>query len=186
MPNLAYVFWHHPAAGVAAADYEESLQGFHRTLSAHSPQGFQQSAAFAFRGVPWFPAPAGYLDWYTVDDFTALGMWNEAAAAGPRKEPHDHVARMTGSGFGGLFRLVAGAGSLRQANVGTWLTKPGGMTYGEFFDHISKLIDDATMGLWQRQMALGPGLEFCLHSERRIDIPAIFGPVPIEFRQIWS
>ena len=121
-----------------------------------------------------------------MDDFTSLGLLNEAAVAGARKEPHDHVARMTGAGFGGLFRLVAGNVSLQQINAGTWLTKPAGMPYNTFLDQISKLIDASSMALWQRQMALGPGLEFCLHSAGPIEIPEIFGPVPIELRQIWS
>ena len=91
---LAYVFWHHPADGVDAAVYEESLRTFHRALASHAPEGFLGSAAFAFRGVSWFPAEAGYLDWYNVADFAGLGALNDAAVAGARKEPHDDVARI--------------------------------------------------------------------------------------------
>jgi hypothetical protein len=186
MSNLAYVFWHHPAAGVAAAGYEESLKGFHRALTAHAPPGFRGSASFAFTGAPWFPAGPVYLDWYNVDDFTALGLLNDAAVAGARKQPHDYVARMTGAGFGGVSRRVAGLGSLRQTKAGTWLTKPAGMAYGAFIDQVSEHLDKAGMTLWQRQMALGPGLEFCIHSGGPVEIPVSLGSVSIELRQIWS
>jgi hypothetical protein len=37
---LAYVFWHRAAAGVDAAEYEESLREFHGTLAAYPPGGF--------------------------------------------------------------------------------------------------------------------------------------------------
>src|SRR5260370_1046299 len=84
---LAYLFWHQPAAGVAAAAYEESLRAFHRALSEHKPHGYLGSASFGFQGTPWFPAQPGYLDWYTVADFTSLGLLNEAAVAGARKVP---------------------------------------------------------------------------------------------------
>jgi len=183
---LAYVFWHHPAAGAEVAAYEEALRSFHRTLTVHAPDGFLASAAFGFKDVPWFPAASGYLDWYTVADFAGLGLLNDAAVAGARKDPHDHVARMAGAGFGGLFRLIDGRAAFAESNVGTWLKKPDGMKYDAFLQQVSKLIDPASMGLWQRQMSLGPGLEFCIHSPKRIEAPAAFGPVSIEFRPIWS
>jgi hypothetical protein len=181
---LAYVFWHHAAAGIDTAAYEESLRKFHHTLAAHAPEGFLGSAAFAFRGVPWFPAESGYLDWYKIDDFAGLGKLNDAAVAGARKEPHDHVARMAGAGFGGVFRLVAGNADLPRTQIGTWLRKPDGMTYDAFLEQASGLVDASKMGLWQRQMTLGPGLEFCLHSPNRIEAPAAFSPVQVELASI--
>ena len=45
---LAYVFWHHPAPGVNAGVYEQSLRAFHGTLAAHAPAGFLGSAALAW------------------------------------------------------------------------------------------------------------------------------------------
>src|SRR6266849_11055008 len=130
---LAYVFWHHPASGVDATVYEDALKTFHSTLTG--------SASFAFHDVPWFPAPSGYLDWYTVADFASLGALNEAAVAGARKEPHDNVARLAGAGFGGLYRLIAGKADLSRTNTGTWLRKPDGMKYADFLDQALKLVD---------------------------------------------
>jgi len=172
---LAYAFWHHPAAGVAAASYEEALRAFHRTLTG--------SAAFAFRDVPWFPAQSGYLDWYTVKDFAGLGELNDAAVTGARKEPHDQVARMAGAGFGGLYRLVAGQTDLPRTTSGTWLSKPAGMKYTDFLEQASRLVNRSS--LWQRQMTLGPGPEFCLLGSGGIEAPEAFSPVSIELRQVW-
>jgi hypothetical protein len=181
---LAYVFWHQPAAGVAAAVYEEALRAFHRALRAHSPDGFRESAAFGFRGVPWFPAESGYMDWYAIADFTSLGLLNEAAVAGARQAPHDDVARLAGAGLGGLFKLVAGSACFEQMNFGTWMKKPEGMSYSALLARAASLIDPASMGLWQRQMNLGPGLEFCIGSPGRVAAPAEFSPVAIELRHV--
>lgn len=181
---LAYVFWHQPAAGVDTTVYEEALRAFHHALGAHPPDGFGESAAFGFRDVPWFPAESGYLDWYAIGDFTSLGLLNEAAVAGAKQAPHDDVARLAGSGFGGLYRLVAGRACFEQMNYGTWMKKPEGMSYRAFLERAASLIDPTSMGLWQRQMNLGPGLEFCIGSPGRLAAPAEFSPVPIELRQV--
>lgn len=182
---LAYVFWHRAAAGVHAADYEESLREFHGTLASYPPSGFLGSASFRFPAAPWFPAGSGYLDWYRVADFASLGLLNEAAVAGARKAPHDRAARMAGAGFGGLFKLVAGRESIPQASFGTWLKKPAGMSYDLFLERAGKLVDPAQMGFWQRQMNLGPGLEFCALSPNRVEAPDEFDPVVIQFRQVF-
>src|SRR6266478_3735498 len=118
---LAYVFWHNPAGGVAASSYEDSLTAFHRTLAAHAPSGCRGSAAFTFRGAPWFPAESGYLDWYKVEDFAGLGALNDAAVAGAPKDPHDKVAQFAGAGVGGLYRLVAGRADFAGVSIGIWL-----------------------------------------------------------------
>jgi hypothetical protein len=182
---LAYLFWHQPAAGVDATAYEEALRVFHRALGEHAPGGFLGSAAFGFRDVPWFPAESGYLDWYAIADFTSLGLLNEAAVAGARQAPHDDVARLAGSGMGGVYRLVAGRAGFEQMNFGTWMKKPEGMSYSAFLARASSLIDPANTGLWQRQMNLGPGLEFCIGSPGRVAAPAEFSPVAIELRQVF-
>jgi hypothetical protein len=175
---LGYVLWHHPAAGVDATVYEEALRAFHSTLTG--------SAAFAFQDVPWFPVLSGYLDWYTVADFAGLGALNEAAVSGACKEPHDHVASMAGAGFGGLYRLIAGAADWPRTNTGTWLRKPNGKKYAAFIEQASRLVDPSSMGLWQRQMTLGPGPEFCLLSDSRIEAAEEFDPVSVDLRKVWS
>ena len=183
---LAFVFWHSPSAGVKPADYEGSLRAFHQALAAHAPEGYLRSAAFAFRGAPWFPVTAGYLDWYAVTDFASLGFLNEAAVSGARKEPHDNAARLAGAGFGGLYRMIAGRMNFHDTHFGTWLQKPDGLDYDAFREQAGALVHPESMALWQRQMSLGPGLEFCLLSPAKVSAPEAFLPVAIELRQVWS
>jgi hypothetical protein len=181
---LGYVFWHHAVAGSDPAAYEESLREFHGALRGHPPDGFLGSAAFGFKGAPWFPEPQGYLDWYAVADFAGLGLLNTAAVTHARKIPHEAVARMAGGGFGGVVKLAAGCAAFDQASFGTWLTKPAGMSYGDFLDQASSLINPSIAGLWQRQMTLGPGPEFCILGQDRVEVPDVLQPVTIELRRV--
>jgi hypothetical protein len=50
---LAYISWHLPAPAVQAADFEQALERFHRSLAHRPPSGFRGSAAFRARGLPW-------------------------------------------------------------------------------------------------------------------------------------
>jgi len=50
---LAYVFWHRPADGVDAADYERALQRFHRSLARMPPSGLIASASLRAESLPW-------------------------------------------------------------------------------------------------------------------------------------
>ncbi len=181
---LAYLFWHHPAPGANPLDYEESLQIFHAALAADPPPGFLGSSAFAFSGAPWFPAGQGYLDWYAIADFQSLGLLNEAAVAASRKGPHDQVASLAGGGFGGVSKLVAGSSRFEQANFGTWIAKPPGVGYAPFLEHCSGLLDESARGLWQRQMTLGPGAEFCILSQSPLEAPQTLAPVTVALRRV--
>jgi hypothetical protein len=60
------------------------------------------------------------------------------------------------------------------------------MGYNTFLEQVSSSIDVDGMGLWQRQMNLGPGPEFCLHSGNPVRIPEAFSPVSIGIRRVWS
>lgn len=169
---LGYVFWHYPLAGVAAADYESSLQSFRSALAAHPPAGFRGSLTFAIPRVPWLEAGAAYEDWYEIDDFTSLGVLNEAAVSTFRKMAHDDVARMASGGAGGLYRLISGSGALRTAHHTTWIRKPAGTSYPRFYEDMADLLAAPHVSLWQRQLTLGPPTEFCLHSEEELTIPS--------------
>jgi hypothetical protein len=180
---LAYVFWHQPVAGVQPSAYQDSLVAFHRAMKAHPPAGYHGSAAFAFDGAPWFGA--GYLDWYLVEDFASLGSINEAAIAGARQQPHDVVASLAGSGAGGVMRLAAGNAALDSIRRGVWFSKPDGMRYGSFLQRAAAFADRAGATLWQRQMVLGPGPEFCLFTAEPAPIPAEFSPVVLHLRNVF-
>ena len=174
---LGYLLWHQPADPAQSAKYEELLSRFHQALAESAPEGFRGSAAFALE--------PGYLDWYNVADFTALGMLNDAAVEGARKTPHDAVAGRTGTGTGGLYRLISGRPDLGAAAVVTWLSKPAGMKYPDFLEQASSWVDPASMGFWQRQLTLGPGQEFCLLGRMRVEAPAAFRPLAANLRAVW-
>ena len=153
-------------------------------MTAHPPAGFHGSAAFAFDGAAWFGA--GYLDWYLVDGFAALGAINEAAIAGPRQQSHDVVASLANSGAGGVARLLAGAGALDEIRWGAWFAKPDGMRYAALRARVAPLADAHGGSLWQRQMVLGPGPEFCLFTKESTQLPTEFAPVSLKLRPVWS
>src|SRR4029077_15669280 len=102
---LAYVFWHWPAH---PSGYEAALLAFHRALAAHPCHGFRGSRSARVGSRPWLPAARAYEDWYFVDDFTALGVLNDAAISGLRRASHDAIAALPASGAAALYGLVSG------------------------------------------------------------------------------
>jgi hypothetical protein len=171
---LAYVFWHQPAAGTDAAEYDRRLSAFHQALAQEQPLGFTQSAAFRTRELPWAPpAVASYEDWYLVEDSAALDVLNDAAVTSGRKEPHDRAAALAAWGAAGLYRLRLGRVMLESAKVACWLSKPPGTTYPEFYRDLELALGRTAFSLWGRQMVLGPTPEFCVHltAERTLPYP---------------
>jgi hypothetical protein len=157
---LAYLFWHGPPPDATVESYEAALAAFHRTLGQHAPAGFRGSAAFRVDGTTW---AGDYEDWYLVEDWSALGELNEAAVTAPRRDPHDAVAGLSAKGAGGVYSLVAGRGEPERARWAVWLHKPRGEPGTDFVSRITPLAGDHG-GVWQRQLVLGPGREFCVHA----------------------
>jgi hypothetical protein len=143
---LAYVFWHRPRPGVDAARYENGLRALHAKLEV-------PSATFRLTQLP-FAAAGGYEDWYLVEDWGSLGELNLAAVSGPRREPHDSVAALAGSGWGGVYALVRGDAAPPTST--RWIDRPDGEDAKRFLDSLP-----ATT-VWQRQLVLGPAPELCL------------------------
>ncbi len=182
---LAYFFTHWPLDPTTSEDYERALQAFHRSLAAHSPQGFQQSWSLAVQELPWANrGQSAYEDWYLVDDFAALGILNEAAVSPPHGEAHQVVAHMAGDGKGGVYALAQGTVEPAQMRYALWFSKPAGMTYAVCLQQLASLTNQPDAALWQRQMVLGPGPEFCLHSAQPLTLPAAFHPLQVEIRRI--
>jgi hypothetical protein len=166
---LAYVFWHAPASGVDAADYEEAMAAFHRALATHPPAGFHGGFTLVLAAPGWFaPAPEVYVDVYTVDDFAALEELNAGAVSGPRRSPHDAVARHAAAGAGGVLRLLRGAPAPLE-HV-SFLAKPADLSYDDFTAALAGAAP-AGSGVWMRQMVLGPGPEFWVLSPAPADLP---------------
>jgi hypothetical protein len=165
---LAYLLWHRPADGVQRETYEHASERFHRSLHRSPPAGFRGSAVMRLAECPWLaPARDGttapaYEDWYLLDDFTALGVLNEAAVAHGHRSAHDGVARRFGSGAGGLYGLLEGHADLADAPRAVWVSRPPGAPRGELAQLLGDGIDPEHASLWRRALVFGPAPEYCL------------------------
>jgi hypothetical protein len=173
---LAYIFWHRPLDAAAVDAYERAQVAFHRSLGRTPPVGFHGSAVFRIALLPWpWSAAAarerlpqddgpGYEDWYLVEDYTALGVLNEAAVGRGHRTAHDAVASRFGAGSGGLYGLVEGNRPplLAEAAVAVWIARPPGSRQRALGDLLGDGMDPRRASLWRRQLVLGPAPEYCL------------------------
>jgi hypothetical protein len=189
---LAYVFWHRPLEASATAAYEQAQVAFHRSLARIPPMGYCGSTVFRVSGVPWL-APAGsgaatgagYEDWYFLEDYTALGVLNEAAVGSGHRTPHDKLAHRFGAGAGGLYGLLEGHPQLDEGSVVIWVTRPPAGLPGSERRVLPALLGDGMdpehASLWRRQLVFGPAPEYCLIAP---EAPA--GVAPTRLPQGWS
>jgi hypothetical protein len=188
---LAYVFWHRPLDDSAVDAYERAEIAFHRSLAHARPTGMRGSAVFRVTELPWLAPPtgaaatqssvdpparsgspsgggaAGYEDWYLVEDYTALGILNEAAVAHGHRTAHDDLARRFGAGAGGLYGLVEGElapglDSIGAASIAIWVARTPGIERRGLGELLGDGMDPAQASLWRRQLVFGPAPEFCL------------------------
>ena len=182
---LAYVFWHWPQATIDPDAYVNHLIDFHQTLAANKPPGFHHSAVFRIRGASWLKTnDEAYEEWYLLDDSAAMDRLNDAAVSGVCEEPHNRVAREAADGTGGLYRLRAGHEKLSETQYATWLSKPAGVSYKDFYTALQPLTSQPGVALWGRQMTLGPTTEFCIHSTNPIELPAGFSGLQPQITRI--
>jgi hypothetical protein len=172
---LAYLFWHRPGEGQPPQRYEQGLVRFHRRLREVPVPGLVASGTARVAGLPWMPG-AGYEDWYAVEDFTALGVLNDAAVDAAHVDAHDLVAHGACFGAGGLYALERGE---RVASGGycVWLTKPAGVSYADLRRELAVQAAGDGVTVWRRQMVLGPAPEFRLTAARKLSIPPAMAPV---------
>jgi hypothetical protein len=183
---LAYVFWHWPQSSVDRATYEDHVVTFHETLARNRPQGFHDSIVFRVNAANWLKTnDQAYEEWYLVDDSAALDPLNDAAVSGACEEPHNRVAREAADGAGGLYRLRNGSVDLSQARFATWLSKPGGVSYKEFYTALGPLTSQPGAALWGRQMTLGPATEFCIHSPSAVELPPGYSGLQQQITRIY-
>lgn len=183
---LAYIFWHWPYPQLDRESYRDDLLRFHRALAAAKPEGFQYSTVFQIKSAPWLQTDfEAYEDWYLVDGSCALDSLNEAAISHSREEPHDRVAQKAAGGAGGLYRFRGGQVNVAESRFAVWLSKPHGTSYEAFYDLLSRWTRQPEVGLWGRQMVLGPTPEFCLLSAHVIDLPETYMGLKLSLDQIW-
>lgn len=175
--TLAYVFWHWPRTSISREDYLEKLTLFHASLSANPSDGFSHSVVFEIPAPPWLSVDSvAYEDWYLVDDFAALDKLNFAAVSGRNEKPHNAVAVEAEGGIAGLYRLKQGeVSALARARFALWFSKSTSLSYPDLYSGLSTLSSQSGVGLWCRQMTLGPTNEFCFRSENEITLPAEAG-----------
>jgi hypothetical protein len=172
---LAYLFWHRPGADQAIGPYERALVGFHRRLRDAPVPGLVASGTARVGGLPWMPGD-GYEDWYAVDDYTALGVLNDAAVDAGHVEAHDLAAHAAGFGAGGLYSLERGTIDAPAGDC-VWLTKPTGVSYPDFDERLMVLTAGESVSVWRRQMVLGPAPEYRVTAGRELAMPADMVPL---------
>ena len=183
---LAYVFWHWQQPSVDVNSYRNDLLSFHRTLASYKPNGFHHSTIFVIKQAPWLETKEeAYEEWYLIDDSAALDRLNHAAVSGICEEPHNRVARQAAGGAAGLYLLRHGRADLNNSRFAVWLSKPTGVSYGNFYSSLQPFTSSEGTFLWGRQMVLGPTQEFCLHSPDQIDLPRNFTGQTIPLHKIW-
>jgi hypothetical protein len=174
---LAYLSWHRAAVGIEPVAYEQALERFHRSLAHRPPSGFRGSSAFRLSELPWLAPVAGadeapgYEDWYLLDDWTAVGVLEEAAVAHGHRTAHDTIAGRAGCATGSVYRLVEGhahgvgeAGGSRPGETGTavWVKRASGYENPSLGALLGDGMDRERDGLWRRCIGLGPAPEYCL------------------------
>jgi hypothetical protein len=143
---LAYVFWHRPRRDADLATYEDAQRAFHSSLE-------MRSASFHVAELPFGGGESGYEDWYLVEDWEGLGELNRTAVDLARLPAHGRAAAQSADGWGAVYSLARGPASIPDG--ADWLQKPRGESSESF---IASLVGNT---VWQRQMVLGPGPEFC-------------------------
>ena len=171
---LAYVFWHWPRPTITKEDYLQKLWLFHTSLAANPSEGFSHSVVFEIPAPPWLSAESvAYEDWYLVDDSAALDKLNFAAVSGRNEKPHNTVAVEAEGGIAGLYRLKQGdVSALAGAKFALWFSKSSNLGYPDLYTNLSDLSAKEGVGLWCRQMTLGPTSEFCFRSEDELTLPS--------------
>ena len=180
---LAYTLWHWRRPTIEREVYEDRLRAFHAALAAESVSGFRGVSAARLSNAPWAnDGGEAYQDSYFVDDWSVFDPLEAVAVNGMADQSHGAIAALMGGGMAGVYglRLGAPAGAPRFA---CWFSKPAGMTYAALEKLVDPLINSGA-ALWGRRMVLGPPLEFCLESEKEIQLGREFSAAMISLQPL--
>jgi hypothetical protein len=187
---LAYVFWHSPKPDIDPEDYIQKLRAFHDSLNAHAPEGFSRSIVFELTNPPWLTTEGvAFEDWYLLEDSAALDKLNFAAVSGENEKPHNRVAADAANGTAGLYRLRQGdIDGLRSSRLALWFSKSPNVSYPDLYSELEPLASNPGVGVWCRQMTLGPTPEFCLRSVANLILPRAISTeaYPIRVKTVWG
>lgn len=111
--------------------------------------------------LPWLAGEGWCEDWHLLDDFSALGVLNEAAVAAGHRSAHDEVAGLYGGGAGAVYKLLEGNGEIVQPQA-VWVSRPPGAKALPLGDLLGDGMDRESASLWRRQLVLGPAPEYCV------------------------
>lgn len=162
---IAYAFWHSPAAGVTTGAYEAALSTFMDELSGAGIPGLRSCRSIRFEELPWVGGRPAYQDWYELNGTAGLDALEAGAVRAAIEAPHAVIARLAGTGVGGLFAGRSEtdtdlSGPSAEPSI-AWVDKPVGVAYGTFLAGLRAAIGPRG-ALWQRRLSLGPAREFCL------------------------
>jgi len=173
--RISYVFWHWPRSAVSTRRYEARLAGFQNRLRKSRPPGLLRMLSFKTDALPWrSKRGTWYEDWYVLSDFADLGILNSAAVAKGVLHEHNSVARLAAGGEGGVYKLIMGTFAPERARVATWTRKPQAMSYQTYLGKLEEATKGSRVCVWQRQMSLGRGPEFCIQSDRHLGLAKAF------------
>lgn len=165
---LAYVSWHRPAPGVALEAYEAALERFHRSLAARPPAGFCRSTSLRAPELPWLADGRGatdgpgYEDWYLIEDWTAVGVLEQAAVGRGHQTAHERIAGMSARATSAFYRLVEGCADLARVRMALWVERAPGHEHPSLESLLGDGLDPDVGSLWRRSLGLGPAPEFCM------------------------
>jgi hypothetical protein len=103
-----------------------------------------------------------YEDWYLVDDWSALGVLEEAAVSRGHFSAHDAIAAHTDAGAGAVYRLQEGSARPQAAIAAVWVTARRGHAAPSLGELLGDGMDPERDGLWRRCLVLGPAPEYCV------------------------
>jgi hypothetical protein len=82
--------------------------------------------------------------------------------------------------------LRTGELNLAGSRFALWFSKPAGTSYEDFYTLVQPWTSQPGIGLWGRQMVLGPTPEFCLLSPTMVELSERFDVFNMPLELIWS